>query len=368
MLWIDRIHRWTGGFVGLLLAALGLTGTMLVYKDAWLRATVPQASQPLVRDAAVVDAAMERMLSDASTRPSSIIFPSRSLGVYRLSYGEEGGGAYADQSGTIVTRWSSKWDRLELWLFDFHHHLFMGDAGTKVAGTLALIGFAFVVTGLILWWRSRKAFAFRVLPAKFTRLQIVRHHRDLGAVAAPLLLISLVTAAMIVFRPLSEFLLSPLSGNTSITESMAAPKVQGGALAADFDWKAALRVARDRFPDAELRTLSIPEKEGQLMRLRVRQPAEWLPNGRTIFWFDAADGRLVDVRDALAMPLATRVYNAVYPVHAAKVGGALYTVVMTASGLALTLLGSLAVYGFWSFRARQRVVARYAKVGATTTS
>jgi uncharacterized iron-regulated membrane protein len=352
MLWIDRIHRWTGGFVGLLLAMLGLTGTLLVYKDAWLRATVPQASQPLIQDSAALDAAVERMLSDASTRPTNIIFPSESLGVFRLSYGEEGGGAYADQSGTIVARWSSKWERTEIWLFDFHHHLFMGDVGTRVAGVLALTGFAFVVTGLILWWRSRKAFSFRVLPTRFTRLQIVRHHRDLGAVAAPLLLISLVTASMLAFRPVSEFLLAPLSANTTITSSLAAPKVKGGALAADFDWRAALRMVHERFPDAQLRTIGIPESEGSLIRVRARQPAEWLPNGRTIFWFDPADGRLVDVRDALALPRSARAYNAVYPIHAAKVGGVAYKIVMTASGLALTLLGSLAVYGFWSFRLR----------------
>lgn len=363
MLWIDRIHRWTGGFVGLLLAALGLTGTLLVYKDAWLRATVPLASQPLVQDAAVVDAAVARMLSDASKRPSSVIFPSDTLGVFRLSYGEDGG-AYADSSGEIVASWSSKWERVEIWLFDFHHHLFMGGAGTKVAGALALIGLAFVVTGLILWWRSRRSFAFRVLPAKFTRLQIVRHHRDLGAVAAPLLLISLVTASMLVFRPVSEFLLAPLSGGTRITASLAAPKAKGGALSADFDWSAALRTVRQRFPDAELRTIGLPEREGQLIRIRARQPAEWLPNGRTIFYFDPADGRLLDVRDALALPLATRVFNAVYPVHAAKVGGVIYTIVMTASGLALTLLGSLAVYGFWSFRARQRSAARSSAIQA----
>ena len=49
MLWIDRIHRWTGAFIGLLLAAMGLSGTLLLYEDAWLRATVPHAAEPLVR-------------------------------------------------------------------------------------------------------------------------------------------------------------------------------------------------------------------------------------------------------------------------------------------------------------------------------
>jgi len=354
MLWLDRIHRWTGGIIGVLLAVLGLTGTLLVYEDAWLRATVPHAADPLVRDTRALTAAVERLTSNPSARPDSILFPSESLGLFRLSYDGEAG-AYADQTGTIVVRWTSQWERLEIWLFDLHHHFFMGDAGTTVAGILAIIGVGFVVTGVLLWWRTRKAFAFRLLPARLTRLQIIKHHRDLGVVMAPILLLSFLTATVLALRPVAEVLLAPFSPGTRITQALAAPKTKGGRLAENFDWRATLETVHARFPDAQLRSVSIPAGSGALIRIRVRQPAEWLPNGRTIFWFDPADGRLVDVRDATALPLGTRVYNLAYPVHAAKVGGAVYTAVMTASGLTLTMLGSLAVFAFWSFRARQRV-------------
>jgi uncharacterized iron-regulated membrane protein len=61
----------------------------------------------------------------------------------------------------------------------------------------------------------------------------------------------------------------------------------------------------------------------------------------------------VDSRDATTLPLATRAYNAVFPIHASKIGGALYKLVMTAAGLTLTMLGSFAVYAFWGFRLRR---------------
>jgi uncharacterized iron-regulated membrane protein len=354
MLWIDRIHRWTGGFIGLLLAAMGLSGTLLLYKDAWLRATVPHASEPLVKDVAAAAAAMERLTADAASRPTGIIFPSDTLGLFRLSYAGDAG-AYADQSGALVVRWTSKWERLELWLFDFHHHLWMGDIGTTAAGILALIGLGFVVTGLLLWWRTRKSFALRLLPARLSRLQIVRHHRDLGAVMTPLLFAQLLTGAMLTLRPVAEILLAPLSPSSTISESLAQPKVKGGPLAAEFAWAPTLQTVHNRYPEAELRTISIPEGDGQLVRIRVRQPTEWLPNGRTVFWFDPADGRLVEARDARSLPLATRAYNLVYPIHASKVGGFVYKAAQTAAGLALMLLGTLAVCGFWSFRARRGV-------------
>jgi uncharacterized iron-regulated membrane protein len=349
MLWIRRIHRWTGGIIGLLLAALGLTGTLLLYEDAWLRATVPHAAEPLVADTA---AAAARLLADESSRPTGILFPTDSLGLFRLSFAG-GEGAYADQSGAIVVRWASKWERPELWLFDLHHHLWMGETGDTVAGIASLIGLGFIITGLLLWWRTRKMFALRLLPARFTRPHIISHHRDLGAVTAPLLLVALLTGAMLTLRPVADLVLAPLSPPGTIAESLAPPPVEGGPPAATFDWSAALQTVRRAYPDAEIRTIGTATRPGQLVRIRARQPGEWLPNGRTVFWFDPADGRLVEARDARSLPLAARAFNLIYPLHASTVGGIVYKAAMTAAGLALTLLGTLALFGFWSFQARR---------------
>jgi uncharacterized iron-regulated membrane protein len=350
MLWIDRIHRWTGGCIGLLLAVMGLTGTLLLYEDAWLRATVPHAAESLASER--ISAAAERLLSDAASRPNSIIFPTDDLGVFKLQFGK-GSGAYADQSGAIVLRWQSKWEQLELWLFDLHHHLWMGDTGTTIVGILAIIGLGFVITGFLLWWRTRKTFAFRVAPKSMSRLHIVRHHRDLGVVMTPLLFAQFLTGAMLALRPVAEFVLAPLPSPVSITESLAAPKLKGGPLAANFDWKATLQTVRDSYPQGELRTISIPNKPGQLIRVRVRQPFEWLPNGRTVLWFDGANGQLVKAHGAESLPLATRAYNLVYPLHASVVGGVIYKTAQTAMGITLTVLGSLAVWVFWGYRARR---------------
>ncbi len=271
---------------------------------------------------------------------------------FRLSFAGDGGG-YADQTGNIVLRWSSEWERAELWLFAFHHDLLMGETGVLISGVLALIGVGFALTGVLLWWRTRKTFAFRLLPQRWSRLHILRHHRDLGVVTTPLLLITIVTGAMLTLRPVADLLLAPLSPPGTIAESLAAPQVKGGPLDPQFDWPAMLQTVRNAYANAELRTVSVPRREGQLIRVRVRQPEEWLPNGRTILWFDPADGRLIESRDAHTLPLAARAFNLVYPIHASTVGGVLYKVLMAIAGLALTLLGTLAVYGFWSFQTRR---------------
>ena len=149
---LDLLHRWTGGLIGLLLALMGLSGAILLHKDAWIM--LPHAGDAQIHDMATVAGVVARLTADPAARPTSFLFADETFGLHRVNYAG-GAGAYADQSGEIVTRWAGIWDRPELWLFDFHHYLFSGETGAAVAGTLGLIGLGFVVTGAILWWPRR---------------------------------------------------------------------------------------------------------------------------------------------------------------------------------------------------------------------
>ncbi len=350
---LDLLHRWTGGLIGLLLALLGLSGAILVHKDAWVM--LPHAGDAQVTQTEAVAATVARLMADPEGRPQSIIFASENFGLHRLSFGKDAG-AYADQAGTIVSTWQSQWARPEIWLFDFHHHLFAGDTGEAVAGIAGICGLFFVVSGIILWWRTRKTFEFRLWPRRMSRPAIVRQHRDLGILVAPLLLLSLYTGLTMIFRPVTALVLGT-SAPAVIGSALKSPPPLKAELADRIDWAGLVRIARDRFPDAEFRILSLPRSDSGLIGLRMKQPDEWTPNGRTVVYFAADTGRLVEVRDALALPAQVRGFNMFYPLHAAKVGGLTYRLVMTVSGLALALLGSLAVWSFW-FRRGKAVPAR----------
>lgn len=350
MKFVDLLHRWTGGLLGLLLAVLGLSGAILVHRDAWV--ILPHARDAQLQDLAVMVGSVERLMA-GSPSPNAITFASRDFGLNRVRFPGEAG-AYADQSGAIVARWGDKWERPELWLFDLHHYLLAGKTGALVAGWVALIGLGFIATGLILWWTRRRTFEFRLWPARMDRPGIVRQHRDFGVVVAPLLTLSLLTGAMMTLRPVADVLLTPWGSSAELRNSLAAPPTKGGASTQQLNWTRIFGETRRRFPDAEFRVLSLPEKPGGLISIRMRQAPEWLPNGRSTVWFDASDGRLVEARDALSMPRGAQMFNAVYPLHAAKVGGLPYRTVMTASGLALCFLGTLSVWTFWFRRPRAR--------------
>ncbi|HTH29095.1 MAG TPA: PepSY-associated TM helix domain-containing protein [Sphingobium sp.] len=342
------LHRWTGGILGLVLALLGLSGAILVHRDALVM--LPHAGDAHVSDGAAIAAATAKMMADPAHRPQSILYASDSFGLNRLSFGK-GAGAYADQTGEIVTRWHSQWERPEIWLFDFHHHLFAGDTGETIAGIAGLFGLFFVLSGIILWWRTRKTFRFRLLPRRLTASAIVRHHRDLGLIAAPVLALALFTGSAMIFRPVASLILGPGFG-AEMARSLKPPPATGAKLADELDWKAIILAAQARFPEAELRSIGLPRKDSGLISIRMRQPEEWAPNGRTNLWFAADTGALVAVRDARTLSPRVWAYTTFYPLHAGAVGGMAYKLLMTAAGLALALLGSLAVWSFWFRRDR----------------
>lgn len=345
---IGLLHRWGGGLFGLILAVMGLTGAVLAHKEEWI--ALPHAGDALVADPAALGALAQQVLGGGRAG-KTLVYAGERFGLVQVREAG-GGGLYASQTGEIIARWDSQWERPELWLFDLHHHLFAGETGELVIGVAGLAAVVFVVTGAILWWRTRRTFRFRLWPARLSGPAIRMQHRDLGIVAAPLLLLTALTGVMMIFRPVADVLLAPLSPPGAIAADLAPPKLESGPLSPRLDLDAIVARSHREFPDAQIRILSLPRKAGDPVMVRMKRAAEWLPNGRTALWFDAATGRLLARRDAMEMQAATQAFNAVYPLHAAKVGGLAYRWAITLAGLAMALLGSLAVWSFWFRPAR----------------
>ncbi|HET9810366.1 MAG TPA: PepSY-associated TM helix domain-containing protein [Sphingomicrobium sp.] len=358
---ISTIHRWAGGFIGLLLALIGLTGAILLWEGEWL--SLPGAHDPLHENVASIAAIAERAASAGDL--SRITFASDETALHQLVFAD-GSGAYVRQDGAVVDRWATQWERPELWLFDLHHHLFSGHVGETVTGIAGIAGFLFVVTGSLLWWRSRRRFAPTLWPGAFTPAGIVKHHRDLGILAAPLLLVSISTGLLMVFPGAADMILSPLAADEA-----GQPPVASTAVPNRTPIAAALEQSKRIFPRAALRRLSLPAATGGPIAVRMKQDFEWTPNGRTQLTFDASNGRLLTIDDPSRGPSSAAVREKFYPIHSAKVGPVAYKMVMTLSGLSLFVLGLFATYSFWlrkGTRSRLSRLTRHSSLRMRTVS
>lgn len=342
------LHRWVGGIVGLLLAVIGLTGAILVWEDDWIG--VPGADAPLRAQVSDLARALDAA-GAAGPGLTRLTFAGEDFGLHQAAYAD-GSGAYINQSGELVARWSSQWERPELWLFDLHHHLFLGEAGETATGILGLAALLFIVSGAILWWPTRRTFRLRPWPARMTRSAIVRQHRDIGIVAAPVLLILTLTGSLMVFDGLSDTLLAPWRADAVAPSSIEVGTPRSRSTAAN-NWEAALSAARQRFPDAAFRRVQFPKASGNPLVLRMKQRAEWTPNGRTYVRFDPVTRQVIGIEDPLEGDMAQSIEEKFYPLHAAKVGGTAWKIAVSLTGLVLAMLGLLAGFSFW-FRGRVR--------------
>ncbi|MDO8378485.1 PepSY domain-containing protein [Phenylobacterium sp.] len=338
---IRTLHAWAGAILALVLVVLGLSGSLLVLREDWVKLTVPQARAAVSPTAAVLGAAAEAV--EAEGRPRSMMFAGPHLGVHRLTYPKDGM-AYAAADGAILARWTDT-ERVEQWVFQLHHRLLAGESGEMVVGVSGLAGAVLCLTGVIVWFPAWRSFAGSVWPRSTARRDLVSSHRDLGILMAVPVLILCLTGGMIIFSETSKALLSAVAPGG--VEAPRPPLAGEG----DIDWPVALAGAQAAFPQATLRLASWPAKPGAPAAIRMKQPAEWHPNGRTLVYIDPSTSRVIGAVDAQAFGPGARLQNVVFPIHAGSVGGRLYDLVVFLGGLALAALGGL---GLWSFLVQQR--------------
>ena len=86
---IRTLHAWAGTALSILAMVFGLTGSLLVFEDDWIRATVPAARAEIDLDAARLGAALDR-LEAAEPRLTSVVLPGGAVGVHRLYLADDG--------------------------------------------------------------------------------------------------------------------------------------------------------------------------------------------------------------------------------------------------------------------------------------
>jgi uncharacterized iron-regulated membrane protein len=334
---IDRLHLWGGVLLATPLLIAALTGALLLFKSDYIRWSVPAAARELpafsAPDLATQVEQAEQLFGSSL---QTLRFADDRIALNEVWLANDRA-AYLDPlSGKAVKEWSRKSNPVDV-LFEIHHHLLAGKTGTAITGTAALLASVIAFFGVWMWLRQSGRFRLRIWPAKNGRPALLATHRDLAIVVVAPLLLTLLTGAVLAFPNASRSMLNAaLPGEVTSAPSMR-------AAAGDVNWKVAFGSVAALYPNATIRMVVWPAKAGAPASVRVRQPAEWHPNGRTTLWIDPASSKVIDTRDALLEPTGTRVANAAYPLHAATIGSPWLRWIMLVTALALILLVSYGV-------------------------
>jgi uncharacterized iron-regulated membrane protein len=344
------IHAWAGAALSLLVVLVATTGALLVWKDDFLRLTIPAARvafdpapEALARIAEAAEAAF------GVEAIAGVAFATEDLGLSTVTLLDQSM-AYLDVDGNVVDAWTVG-GRPEDWLFDLHHRLLLGTAGLWTVGFAGLAVVALVIAGLLAWIPARRAFRLGPWLRGTGRAELLLSHRNIGVVAAPFVAIAALTGAGLAFPDTTyELAFTRLRHDDSYgaaffegLDEATGPEVAG--------WEPALARAAASFPGAVIRGAAWPAASQGYRVIRLQRPGAWSRTGDSLVSIDGRSGAMDQRIDAAALPLEERLFNTLYPVHTAGLGSALYKVSVFLTGAALAALGLL---GFWAFLRRLR--------------
>ena len=333
---------------------LTVSGTALVFKEPWWRWQYPALNKPLPQltpaDHARAIETISQRFGDAAR---TVQWPEPGRPVYQVWLHDESRAFVEPLTHSVIAHWQWHASVVSV-LEELHFALLGGHTGEEVVGYIGLVVSLIALVGVVLWWPERRRMFWRAfIPPRWTIAALVKLHRSLGVLSAPVVLLVLVTGTGVSFYfVVSEWLGKPI-GAPSVG-SFGAPALPAGVSAQPLPSLASiLETAHRQLPGAEIRFFTPPSADNPMYTLRMKLPAELHPNGRSYVYVDARDGSVLKTIDATQLPLNLKITNSFYPLHAAKFGGWPVKALLVCSGVALT---ALTVIGFTAWWRRQRAV------------
>lgn len=306
-----KIHLYIALGIGVLLVLAGVTGSLLVYKqalDKWLNPELllvtPEGNYKPYFD--LIEAAND--VSPIKDPPHHLYLPRNeedSLIVrYQVKHPGEGHQAHNHHfyevmvnpySGNVLGH-RDRDDALMTIILQLHYKLLSGDNGKLVMGIVALLALILTVTGIYLWWPklSRLKQAFVIKRAASTQRFNYDLHKTTGIYSAVILFAVALSGVYFnlpqIFKPVINY----FSTVTEIPRDMKSSGNAGVALSPEN----VIGIMQAQFPGGiDVQRIFLPAGKDGAYMVSGHQPAEFTENGRTLVWVDQYSGKVIDIRD-----------------------------------------------------------------------
>ena len=349
---IRTLHAWGGLTLALLLMLASITGTLLVWKEDYVKLTTPAAQvdfEPTPAALAPIAQAIEDHFDNndiLNVQFATAEFPLSRVTLIDTNY------AYVDSNGNVVDQWHMN-DRIEEWLYDLHHRLLLEELGLTIMGVSAMAAVILVVLGVITFVPLRRHFNKGILPSGFNRFALINSHRNLGIIITLPLLLTLVTGITLAFPfQVEDMFLEELRRTEAYSDAMVVgiDEITGEGTG---DWLPAFERTLAVFPGATIRSTSVPGGYSAHRVIGVQLPGQWNRVGTSHVYIDSEMGYM-DLRiDSGGFPAIEQVYNTFYPLHTGKTGSLLYKLLLTLFGIGIAGLSFMGLASFIKSRLQQ---------------
>ncbi|MGE5540633.1 MAG: PepSY-associated TM helix domain-containing protein [Gemmatimonas sp.] len=354
-------HLCIGIALGIPLVALGLTGSILVFEDELRALTGPSAPRVAPGDARsiadILDAARGRA---PDARPTMILMPETSgepvVVRFAVPGAPPGPGAIAVRVDPVSLETFDPQRPGDDWLrqvFLLHAQLFVpGRDGRWLVGWFGVAMVALGVSGIVMWWPRRRRFlaALRVDPAA----RGPRLYRELhGTIGIWLWCVFMAVSVSSVYLAYPETIggavRAVLPGRD--LRPASAPRLADDPGTAPVSLDQAIAAARAAVPDGSIRTVALPLRPDQPLRVAIAPPGHRHGTPTAAVFLDPRSGEVLEVRDPRQYSAGETVLAWQHAIHAGDGFGWPWRVLVFVSGLLPTVF---VVTGFAHWMLRRR--------------
>jgi uncharacterized iron-regulated membrane protein len=355
-----QIHLIVALVVGLVAAAVGLSGSVLTFREEIEHALYRPRVAPQIKGNWNNGYVQAVAISEAEKRRIAVIvLPQRddeplefvtSLRGARSLKEADQTSIYANQyTGEIVGQ-RRRNDSFIAWLRDLHFALFAGVTGLKVNGYCAL-GLIFVtLTGFVLWWQTNaKGKALAVNWKASWKRSLWDLHRVIGIVALAFLLLVALTGAYYPFRETVQGWFTK-AGTALPPRGTPAAKPVADATAKPLTFGEIVAKAQASQPNARLAVLRPPAAPTQTWAAtfhRGSESGESVDSGATAY-LDPLTGELIRLDDVSQMAFGARLLKSIEPLHFGKYAGLPHKLLWFVLGLTPAFFFGSGVVMWWN--------------------
>lgn len=353
------LHLFVGLVVGPVFVLMGLTGSALVFHrtlDEWfLPDRLPMESSRGIRSLDEVLTAA-RMVLPHERKATFFFMPRVPGGAYHVfsQVVDDATGAVhiidvaVDPANADVLS-SRIWGRsLFSFIYEFHESFLLDAAGDWFVGGAGIILIGTVTTGLCLWWQSG---AWRM---SFT--SDLNLHKSIGILSAAGLLIVALSGLYLAFPKGVRIVVDAfVPVHVSVREPLIHLRSTRKADSRTLSLQEAVEVADQRFPNAVLKVIQIPETPDGVFRVAKRQSGEPIHTfGYSQVWIDQYSGKVLAERDWRMFGTGDVILAWLFPLHNGEALGQGGRVVVFIVGLMPLVLYTTAFRSWWKKRRLRR--------------
>lgn len=347
-------HRWVALTAGIVIVAVALSGSAIVFEGAMDRGFHPELWRVTPGRAPIsLDTIVARVRAGNPKTPVTGL--TLSPAPDRASVAQAGATqVFVDPYTGAVrgTRTSAEWNAtLPRRLHVFHVSLMASKIGSAIVGIATTIALLLVLSGTLVWWRDK---IWRVKwSASWKRVNFDLHHA-LGLFAALVLIIITLTGMTIHYSSLNTLMYK--LDRTRPPEVPDQSKPLGPATQISVD--SLYHLATTALPGARVMFLSLPPKGDQPFVAAMRYPEDRTPGGRSRVFVDRYRGTVLLAVSTRQAEAGTRLANSIRSLHTGDILGKPTEAIWLAAAIILVMQGVTGFLMWWNARASRAALAR----------